>query len=262
MTDDPSPDPGPRGPDSPAPGDLGYGGRRVTFGDVLYAATPRAFAALLLIAANVVVWGLMVRRGVDPSEPSGEALHDWGANFGPDVRAGEWWRLFTSMFLHAGWIHLAMNMYGLYAIGPFVERLFGNAAFLVLYALSGLAGSLASVAITGGLSVGASGAIFGVLGGLVGYLVRQGRTSIPRPVVKSLTTNLVVIIALNVVLGLTVPQIDQAAHGGGFLSGAVLGVALAQPLSSAGVRRRGKRAALVLLLGLAALAAACAWLAR
>ena len=71
-----------------------------------------------------------------------------------------------------------------------------------------------------------------------------------------------VIVALNVVLGLSVPQIDQAAHGGGFLSGAVLGVALAQPLSRAGVRRRLPRAALVLGLGLAALAGACAWLAR
>lgn len=252
--------------ESPSPEDpSAYPFRRPpTFGEILLAATPRTFTAFLLIGANVAVWILMVARGVDPQDPAPLDLFRWGANFGPAARDGEWWRLATSMFIHVGWMHLAMNMYGLYALGPFVERLFGNLPFVVLYLVGGLAGSLASIVAHDEpvVSAGASGALFAVLGGLAGYLARHGRTSIPRSVVRGLTGNVLTIIALNVALGFSIPQIDNAAHFGGLLSGFLLGVALAQPLSQDGVRRRGRRAAIVGAVGLAAIAAACVLLPR
>ena len=239
--------------------------RPPTFGDVLWTATPRAWAAYAILAANVVVFAIMVVRGVHAQEPLERDLVRWGANFGPAVRTGEWWRLATSMFLHGGWLHVAMNMYGLYAIGPFVERLFGNAAFLALYLVAGLFGSLASVVThvhPPVVSVGASGAIFGILGGLAGYLARHGRTSVPRAVVRGLTGNVLTVIALNVAIGLTIPQIDNSAHLGGLVSGFLLGFGLAMPLSPAGVARRRRRAAIVTVLGVAAVVAACVIISR
>ena len=130
--------------------------------------------------------------------------------------------------------------------------------------LTGLVGSLASIVTHGGivLSAGASGALFGILGGLGGYLARHGRTSIPRSVVKGLTGNVVTVIAINLAIGFTIPRIDNSAHLGGLFSGFLFGLLLAQPLSPAGVLARGRRAAIVGVLGLGSIAAACAVLLR
>src|SRR5262249_45391776 len=141
------------------------------------------------------------------------------------------------------------------------ERLFGNLPFAVLYFLAGLAGSLASVWSHDAVGVGASGAIFGVLGGILGYVVRQRRT-IPGAFAKGLTRNVLVVIAINVAIGLSIPQVDNSAHLGGLATGVLVGAALALPLSPEGVRRRLPRAGVVLLLGLAAVAGAILLLSR
>lgn len=224
----------------------------ITFGQALHLATPRVRATWLLLAANVAVFFWMVTtRGVDPRDPTPEALLANGADLGLLVRRGEWWRTFTSMFVHVGLLHLAMNMYGLYALGPFVERLFGNLGFAAIWLVAGLAGSLLSATThPDTVSAGASGALFGVLGALAAYLIRQRRT-IPPPVFTSLMRNVVIMTVLNVWLGLTVPNIDVAAHGGGAAAGFAAGLFLARPLTPTGVAGRGLRALVATAIGVA-----------
>jgi len=141
------------------------------------------------------------------------------------VWAGEWWRLLTAMFLHGGVLHIALNGWALYQLGGLFEAWMGSARMAVTYFVSGLAGSLASLFfLRGDLSVGASGAIFGVLGALVGVLLRRrGRLS---PQAKALLTQLLTWAGINVFLGFSTPNIDNAAHLGGAAAGLLLGVLL------------------------------------
>lgn len=203
----------------------------------LMQACPRAFFTPAIIAINVAIFLIMVViGGVDFMTPSVEDLLAWGANFTPYTVGGEWWRLFSCMFLHVGIIHLAFNMWILNDIGKLVERLYGNTLFLFLYVGSGLFGSIASAAINPSIvSAGASGAIFGVFGALFGVLVRY-RNTIPRTVFSRLRNSSAMFVGYNVVFGFTMPQIDNAAHLGGLLGGFLLGFATARPLESAARR--------------------------
>ena len=137
------------------------------------------------------------------------------------VARGEVWRLVSSMFLHAGFVHLALNMLSLYFLGAFVEVTFGRARFLALYLTSGLAGGLAYLyfGAFGGSVVGASGAIFGLLGGVLGYSLRRGTFSWQNPLIRQL----LILTALNLYIGFSVPNISNAAHIGGLLSGLAFG---------------------------------------
>src|SRR5690606_3210098 len=103
-------------------------------------------------------------------------LIEAGANVKAATGAGEWWRLVTSMFLHVGIAHLALNMYGLWVLGKLIEQFLGSLRFLSVYMLSGVAGSLASVLVGGGaVSAGASGAVFGLLGAAIAELALHRR---------------------------------------------------------------------------------------
>jgi rhomboid protease GluP len=154
-----------------------------------------------------------------------EVLVQLGANVTLLVAGGQYWRLFTSMFLHVGILHLLFNGYALAVIGADLERLLGWGRFLVLYLLSGLFGSLASYAFNRGISAGASGAIFGLIGGLAAFfaLHRQQLGTWG----KQRLANIAFLIVLNLFLGFTLPGIDNMAHLGGLLSGFSLGWALA-----------------------------------
>lgn len=236
------------------------------------------WATPLLVGLNAAVFVIMVLSGVSPSRPTTLALVRWGADFGPLTTSGEWWRMLTNTFIHIGIIHIAMNMYGLWQVGFLVERLLGNGRFLVTYLLAGLAGSYVSLAIHPDVvSAGASGAVFGVYGALVGYLVRR-RGSIPRPMLRALVKASSTFVVLNLVLGLQIRGIDMAAHGGGFAGGAICALLLARPLSDAtelfsagaGAGGEGPRPRrlewrgplLVLVAGLLVLAGLCALLPR
>jgi membrane associated rhomboid family serine protease len=135
------------------------------------------------------------------------------------VKLGDWWRLFTATFLHSDrtFIHILFNMYVLYAYGPMVEQAFGHVRFAAFYLVAGLAGSAASYAFSAVniLGVGASGAIFGIVGVLVVHFYNRGQ----RQVVNSLLG----FIGINLVLGFVLPGIDNAAHIGGLIGGAALG---------------------------------------
>ena len=134
------------------------------------------------------------------------------------ILAGQLWRLVTPVFLHAGIPHLFVNMYSLFALGPAVERFFGSPRFLAVYLLSGVGGVIFSLAFNPeAASVGASGAIFGLLGALAMFLYLH------RPVFGPgggmMLRQLIIVGALNLVYGATVPGIDMWGHVGGLVSG-------------------------------------------
>ncbi|MCS6870258.1 MAG: rhomboid family intramembrane serine protease [Anaerolineae bacterium] len=159
--------------------------------------------------------------------PRPEPITAWGAlNYARVVFAGEHYRLFTAMFLHAGEVHLLFNGLALWVFGRTVESVFGTARFALIYFLGGLTGSLASLFFTRGLSVGASGAIFAIFGAEMVFLYRNRALlgSAAREQLQSLIT----LALLNFGLGIftqiapTAISIDNWAHGGGFLGGVIL----------------------------------------
>jgi rhomboid protease GluP len=184
-------------------------------------------------------------------DPSIDGLLKWGADFGPLTTHGQWWRLFTSTFEHIGIIHLVMNMYVLLSIGMFTERLFGRVGFLVLYILCGIGGSLTSLALHPVLvSAGASGAVFGLYGGLLGYLASQ-RREIPTEKVIALTKNAGIFLLYNIIYGATKSNVDMGAHVGGFASGLLLGFMLATPLVRFDPAVRLRKAVITAVVGVA-----------
>jgi len=189
------------------------------------ARTP-ATAVLLAAIAGGFLLEVWAGGSTDP-----QVSMRLGANQAVAVWGGEWWRLLTSMFLHDGILHLAFNGWALYQLGSLFEIWLGSSRLLVTYFASGIAGSLGSVLwnLYGGgsperPSVGASGAIFGLLGGLIAFLLR--RRSRLNPVAKSLLTQLLTWAGINLVLGLTFPLIDNAAHLGGLAAGLAIGLGL------------------------------------
>lgn len=182
------------------------------------------FFTYILLAAIVMIWLWMTGSG---GSTNPEVLVRFGANYGPLILQGQVWRLFTSMFLHIGLLHLAFNGYALFVFGLEMERLYGPDRFIVIYILSGLCGNLASFAIRGPnvLSAGASGAIFGIIGMNLAYFLlhreafgRFGRQQL---------MNTLLIIGINLVFGFTAPGIDNLAHLGGLVAGFALGYGLA-----------------------------------
>lgn len=229
--------------------------REREFSAWLDAATPGMFVTTILVVVNVLVFIAMTARGASPIEPATDALIKWGANYGPrTARAGEWWRLLTSAFVHIGILHLGMNMIVLWTSGRLAEQLFGRAGFVVLYGLSALAGSLASVAFHPMIpSAGASGAVFGIYGGFIGFLI-VCRTSLPQEVRSSMWHNTIGFVVYNIAFGLTQRHVDMAAHLGGLVAGTIAGAALAIPFAPHFHRIRLQRAAVVAVAGIALLA--------
>jgi rhomboid protease GluP len=154
----------------------------------------------------------------------GDALTAHGANYGPAIRAGEYWRLVTSMFLHGSILHLALNAWALYQIGALCELLVGSPKMLLVYFATGIAGSLVSAWFSAVPSVGASGAIFGLLGALIAFLLRRRGTLTAQG--KSILMQLVFWAVINVFFGFSTPGIDNSAHLGGCAAGLLLGFLL------------------------------------
>lgn len=142
-----------------------------------------------------------------------------GAKINSAIAAGEVWRLLTPVFIHIGLVHFFVNMYSLYAIGPAVERFFGSQRTLVFYLLSGFGGVVMSMAFSANPSVGASGAIFGLLGAL-GMFLFAHRSTFGRAATFQFR-QIVVVALLNLGLGL-VPGIDNWGHLGGLITGVAL----------------------------------------
>lgn len=200
----------------------------------------RVVLAWIFLAAIVALFALSVLRGFAPmgaSSDEAEATEDlvllisMGAKFTPlmDV-GGEWWRLASAMFLHGSLIHLAINGYALYILGPDVERMYGTARFAAIYMGAGLAGSAASYAF-GRISapaIGASGAIFGLMGalGAFAYSSREVLGDVARRNLRQIAG----LAAINLLIGFSLAGIDNYAHLGGLVGGVILGLLLAPRL--------------------------------
>jgi membrane associated rhomboid family serine protease len=204
-----------------------------TFGDLLRRATPRVFVTPALVALNVAVFVLMVAKGVSPVSPTTGDLFAWGADYGPAVVVGgEWWRLLTSAFVHIGVIHLALNMYVLWGVGHLAERVYGNGAYLFLYLVAAVGGSLISTAWSPlAVSAGASGAVFGVYGAILAFTAFS-RGGLPESVTAGLQKGALSFIAYNVLFGLSVPGISNSAHLGGLGAGFLAGLLLRRDLTA------------------------------
>ncbi len=228
----------------------------VRFRQRLFAITPHTLVTPAIVAVNAVIFALMTLDSGALFSPGAETLVKWGANFGPLTLDGQWWRLLTCTFVHIGLIHIGLNMWVLWDVGQLIERLTGNAGFLLLYVLSGLFGSLASVYWNPNvLSAGASGAVFGAFGGLLGFVLIRG-DSIPKSILGRLRTSGTSFLFYNLIFGLAIPGLDMAAHVGGFGAGFGCGLGLSQPLDRVTLVTRTWRNAVMVALGTALLAAA------
>ena len=206
----------------------------------------------ILFGANVAVYLAMALASGSVVDFPGETAARFGANFGPYTLSGDWWRLVTYMFLHGGILHIAFNMWCLWDLGALSESLYGRWTFLSIYLVTGVSGGLASVAWNPRvLSVGASGAIFGLAGALIAsfYL---GEFSLPSIAIGGTLRSLAVFVVFNLFFGGMFGGIDNACHIGGLVSGLILGALIAKlaPQQDAPLRRVGILG--VVLLGLLA----------
>lgn len=194
-----------------------------------------------LIGITVAVFLVQFATGIN------QVAADWGMWPVGVAIGGEWWRLVTSAFLHGSFLHIAFNMYVLFALGPTLERILGHGRYLVLYLLAALGGGVASYAFSDirTVSVGASGAIFGLMGALV-VAGRRLRYDI---------TQVLILLGINVAIGFFAPGVDWRAHLGGLVTGAVVAAIMVIPA------RRHRTAIQVagLLAVVFALAAIAAW---
>jgi rhomboid protease GluP len=180
---------------------------------------PPAFLTYLILFINLCVFAVSVwlaRTGPY------EVLIRMGAKDNPRIWQGEYWRLLTPLFLHAGYAHFFFNSFALYQLGRVVERLFGKARFVFLYFFSGLLGSaLSTIFRPDVVSVGASGALFGLLGALIYFSLRK-----PVLALRFFGSSLWTTLGINLFLGFVIPGIDWLGHIGGFLGGLAGGAAV------------------------------------
>lgn len=175
------------------------------------------YVTYFIIAINVIFFFVPILLGQYDYIVQLMAVH------GPSVRAGDYYRLFTGMLLHGSVVHLILNCYSLYIVGSQIESFLGKVKYIIIYLFSGIIGSLFSITFNAsGLSIGASGAIFGLMGALVyfGYFYRVYLGNVVK-------TQLVPIIVLNLLMGfMSGGSIDNAAHIGGLIGGIVITIAL------------------------------------
>jgi len=174
----------------------------------------------VFLTANIVMWLFTMYYSFRYNIPSTYVNIIFGAKVNALITEGEYWRLVTPIFLHGGIVHLLVNSYSLYAVGPTIERMFGGIKFIVIYLFAGIIGNVASFLFTPHPqipSVGASGAIFGLVGAL-GYVAQKNRNTFGR----SLGMNILIIIIYNLAYGFSRSGIDNSAHIGGLIGGYLL----------------------------------------
>lgn len=172
-----------------------------------------------LLAANLILYVLTLLPGI------GTLIQNYGIQVNFFVQIGEWWRIFTAMFLHAGFMHVLFNMFSLYLFGPELERIAGKARFATIYLLSGIVGNVATYLLNDGgyASLGASGAIFGIFGAF-GALVYYTRHTMPM-----LRKLILPIIIISVIMTFLQSNVNVYAHLGGLVTGFLLGLIYLHP---------------------------------
>jgi len=186
----------------------------------------------ILINLNILIFLIMLFAGFSSGFLSikGKYLLEYGANYRPYVLQGQFWRLITSTFLHGGIMHLLNNMIGLWFIGMFLERPLGKAKYLSAYLITGILASIASILWSdNAVSVGASGAIFGLCGLFLALVVFK---AFPENLNKIYLNLILVYIGINLIMGLIGAGVDNAAHIGGLISGFIIGFLLSDSIET------------------------------
>jgi rhomboid protease GluP len=180
---------------------------------------------LVILGINTAVFLIMTFAG---GSTSTDVLLDFGASFSPYFQRGEYWRLIMPMFLHIGWLHLVVNSYALFILGPILERIYGYGRYALLYVAAGMGSSALSMGLSRNIAAGASGAIFGIAGAMLiaGYLHRE---VIPPRWGRALGRGILPFIVINLVFGFSVRGIDNWGHLGGLLTGMVLAALIPPP---------------------------------
>src|SRR5688572_28961916 len=224
-----------------------FPGRRVRATQSLVRRIPATTVVWVLVAANVAAFATTlwtagcdfraIRMNLDLSfDPRAVrgcdyslALFELGAKFNPAIASGEYWRLLASAFLHLNLTHILFNMLGLLTFGRLAEMIFGHTRFIAIYLISALGGSLLSYLFSPYLSVGASGAFFGIAGALcVFFLLNRHVRQISA---QGQLSGLLVMLAINGVFGFVQQNVDNFGHAGGLLAGAVVGGVLSPRLT-------------------------------
>jgi Uncharacterized membrane protein (homolog of Drosophila rhomboid) len=178
----------------------------------------------LLIYLNIFVFLLMILSGTNLFEPQIDTLVQWGGNIRFLTKNGQIWRLFTSLFLHAGILHLVFNMYALLYVGSVLERVVGKNKFISAYLISGIVASVVSLITHENIvSVGASGAIFGLFGVLLALLIFK-EFRFADISARNLLLNISFFVVYNIIYGFSNAGIDNSAHIGGLFGGFIIGV--------------------------------------
>lgn len=197
----------------------------------------------LFVAINVAVFVVMAANGVSARTPTPDDLVRWGANTWTRSLDDQPWRLLTSGFLHIGLLHLAVNSLALIQL-RLAEQVLGRSGWLATYLVAIVAGSLLSAARhEGGVSAGASGGIFGLLGAVLAVSVApRHQTGLPDEVRQALRSAMLQTLVLNAFVTLSVPHIDHWAHGGGLVAGFCVAIAIVRPPDDEHARGRPRRA--------------------
>lgn len=189
----------------------------------------QAWVTWAIVVANVVVFVLdgALSAGSGFSFTGGAGpLTEAGAVYGPEVAAGEWWRLGTAAFLHLGLLHILFNMYALWLFGPIMEQMYGHVEFAVIYLLCALGGNVLTVLAAPDVpAVGASGAIFGLFG--LAFVVSRRRHLLLGPEARAMLSRVGTLLVLNLFITFTFPSISWTGHVGGLAVGAAIGLVLA-----------------------------------
>ena len=197
------------------------------FQEKLKSFQPHAWVTYVIVGVNVLVWVWTLMQGASVVNAPADKLFYWGGNAASAIQQGEWWRLCSAMFLHSGLMHVLMNMIGLYTAGVVVERIYGSRLFLIIYFASGLLGNALALnySAQNAVSVGASGAVFGVAGALL-VAVFQHRDKLPEMFSRQTMSGMGVFVLYSLINGFSHQGIDNAAHIGGLIGGCLAAVIL------------------------------------
>ncbi|MGH9524927.1 MAG: rhomboid family intramembrane serine protease [Terriglobales bacterium] len=189
-------------------------------------------ATLVLVGLNAAMFLYMVAKGASLMHPNAQQILRFGASFGPLTLGSQWWRMLSAIFVHIGLVHLLINEWCLWDLGFMAEQLYGPRTFLAVYLLSGLTGTLVSVAYNPHIvSAGASGAIFGIAGALITTL-HFGHIPAPRKALRASVISLIVFAVFNLAYGFQKGGIDNGAHVGGLFAGLILGAVLSRDFTA------------------------------
>ncbi len=193
------------------------------------------FLTILLVLINTGLYLATVvasmRAGGGAMDVDGQVLVNFGAKYAPEIAQGQWWRLITAGFLHGGILHILMNMWVLFDLGAQVEDSFGGARFLLIYLISNITGFTTSLFLLPGLSIGASAAIFGLIGAMIALGVRERGTR------GSAIRNFYMRWAIYGLALSLIPGTDWAAHLGGIAGGFLVGLIAGTPGFSPALER-------------------------